>query len=89
MPLDQTGCLPNIFSRFQSFQGFFLKFLAVLEGFLVKFVPVSRVLLKNFIRSLLTDSKTSEQISISTDSETQKWVIYHVLILVSILTNKV
>ena len=77
------------FSQFQGFQGFFLNFLAVFQGFLVKFLPVFKVLLKNLIRSPLTDSETSERISRSEDSQTQKWVIYRVLILVSIQTNKV
>ena len=65
-----SRCLPNIFFQFQGFQGVFLNFLAVLQGFLVKFVIVFKVLLKNFIRFLLTDSKTSERISISEDSQT-------------------
>ena len=46
--------LPNIFSQFQGFQGFFLNFLAVFLGFLVNVLSVFKILLKKFIRSLLT-----------------------------------
>ena len=78
-----------MFSQFQGFQVFFSQFLAVFQGFLLKLLPVFRVPLKAFIGSLLTDSENTEQISIAEDSQTQKWVIYQVLILVSILRNKV
>ena len=61
--------------------------MAVFQGFLVKFLPVFKVLLKDFIRSLFKDSETSEQISIPEDSQTQKWVIYHDLIIASIQTK--
>ena len=77
------------FPNFKVSKVFFLNFLAVFQDFLVKYLPVFKVLLKNFIRSIRTDLETSEWISISEDSQTKKWVIYYVSILASILTNEV
>ena len=87
-----TGCLPNNFSQFQGFQGFFNNFLAVLWGFLVKFLPVFKVLLKKFFNLYLQIANFKnfrKNFNIRRLAQTQKWVIYHALIVVSILTNKV
>ena len=60
------GVCQIFFPDLKVFKVFLSIFLAVFQGFLVKFFPVFKVLLTNFIRP-----KTSERISISEHNQTK------------------
>ena len=77
--LDYSGCLPNIFSQFQDFQGFFLNFLPVFQGFFGNFFACFQGSSKKFHQiSTYRFRNFRTNLNIRRFWDT-KWVIYHFL----------